>query len=55
MRNRAKHGDSILQEVGFPHLEEIGHFGSVTAWVVPCRNETNQMKAQGTHRQQNER
>jgi hypothetical protein len=31
MYNRAKHGDSILQEVGLPHLEEIGHFGSVTA------------------------
>lgn len=32
MRNRAKHGDSILQEVGFSHLEEICHFRPVTAW-----------------------
>jgi hypothetical protein len=39
--NRAEHGDSILQEMGFPHLEEIDHFGPVTACVASCRNERN--------------
>ena len=44
MRNRAEQGDSILQEVHFPHLQEIDHFGPITAWAASC-NERNHMKA----------
>jgi len=47
VRNRAEQGDSILQKVHFPHLEEIDHFGAVTAWVASC-NERNHMKARET-------
>jgi hypothetical protein len=47
VRNRTEQGDSILQEVHFPHLEEIDHFGPVTAWAAPC-NERNHMEARET-------
>ena len=54
VRNRAEQGDSILQEVHFPHLEEIDHFGPIATCAASC-NERNHMNARETYQRQNER
>jgi len=54
MGDRTKQSDPILQEVSFPHLEEVDHLRSV-ATCVTCRKISNHMKALYTHRQQNGR
>ena len=48
VRNGAEQGDSILQEVHFPHLKEIDHFGPVSAWCSAI--ERDHMKVRETHR-----